>query len=185
MGYAEFTREILVEWDILAAASHSCLAGRASGFIEREVILQTPASMTWRLWTKDLGEFGTFEVRKIRAGVSQIHFSGFGSTIDLSKEQRETKKRHMKNVIDLYFFLLSQENIVADDAPFVEEKAAVKENKLPPIYAEDLEMVKNLSLIPLTVDQIVARTGFSKSKVVRHRKTLNLQRHKKRPENDA
>lgn len=125
-------KEIKIEWDILAAVSDRCLAGMANGFLEREQIksLETPASMTWRLWTRDLGEFGTLEIRKIRAGWSSIHFSGIGRLIatGLSNEQIEIKKRHMYDVIDSYFSMLSQENIFIDDASTAADQSAGQEN---------------------------------------------------------
>jgi hypothetical protein len=50
--------------------------------------------------------------------------------------------------------------------------------KLPPIYAEDLKKVKELSLEGLTVNVISTRLGMSESKVKRHRKELGLTRRK-------
>lgn len=148
MGYGEFEKEIEVEWDILSAASHSCLAGRARGFIEREIIQQTPASITWRLWMKDLGEFGTFEIRKIRAGWSNIHFSGIGHFIatGLSNDQIEIKKQHMNRVIQSYFSALSQENIFInkplDEADQTETQFYIPWEQMPGATDKEKALIK-------------------------------------------
>lgn len=116
-GSGSFSAELPVEWDVLAAASDRCLVGRARGFVEREIVRTTPASSIWRLWQEDLGEFGTFEVRKIRPGCSQITFSGLGLLAGFPDKKREIKlKQHMRDIIDTYYFLLSQENIFTDGA---------------------------------------------------------------------
>ena len=49
---------------------------------------------------------------------------------------------------------------------------------LPPIYAENLENVKKLSLEGLTVKVIALRLAISESSVKRYRKELGLQRRK-------
>jgi hypothetical protein len=48
----------------------------------------------------------------------------------------------------------------------------------PPIYADDLEKVRELSMIPLTVQQIATRLAISESTVKRYRKQLGIQRRK-------
>ena len=68
--------EIPVEWDILVSASDTCLDGYAPGFVEKEVVKQLPASITYRIWQNELGELGTVEIRKLRSGISQIYISG-------------------------------------------------------------------------------------------------------------
>jgi len=112
-----FGREIEfpIEWDVLVSVSESCLKGRIAGFIEQEEIRRLPASITWRLWTHDLGEYGTVEITKLRPGVSKVVFSGLGSTLLLTEEQRDAKKRQMRDVIDSYIFMLHQENIWLED----------------------------------------------------------------------
>lgn len=106
------TRELPIEWDILAAASARSLVGRVRGWLENEIIQKTPASVLWRLWNYELGEFGTFEVRKIRPGWSQVTFSGFGFPPNFPDKIQEFKlKQHMQDSIDNYYFMLSQENI--------------------------------------------------------------------------
>lgn len=67
--------EIPVEWDILVSASDASLNG-PRGFLEKEIIKQLPASITYRIWNNELGELGTIEIRKLRQGLSQIHISG-------------------------------------------------------------------------------------------------------------
>jgi len=110
-GTGDFTQELPIEWDILVAASDRCLMGRVRGFVEREIVRETPASCLWRLWNYELGEFGIFEVRKIRPGWSQVTFSGLDFKGLESDERWEIKKRHMRDVIDAYYFLLAQEDI--------------------------------------------------------------------------
>ncbi len=61
----------------------------------------------------------------------------------------------------------------------VAEQNLGQENVLPPSYAEDLQKVKELSLIPLTITQISLRLGLSISTIKRYRKKLGLSRRKK------
>jgi hypothetical protein len=68
--------EIPVEWDILVSVSHKCLNGYAQGFVEKEIMNQMPASITYRIWQEDLGELGTVEIMKLRVGFSEIIISG-------------------------------------------------------------------------------------------------------------
>lgn len=67
--------EIPVEWDILVSASDTSLNG-PRGFLEKEIVKQLPASITYRIWNNELGELGTIEIRKLRQGLSQIYISG-------------------------------------------------------------------------------------------------------------
>lgn len=68
--------ELPVEWDVLAAASESCLDGFA-GTASHEIIRQTPASVIFGLKTVDDGsDLGTVEIKKIRAGFSELHIRG-------------------------------------------------------------------------------------------------------------
>lgn len=67
--------EIPVEWDILVSASDASLNG-PRGFLEKEIIKQLPASITYRIWNNELGELGIIEIRKLRQGLSQIDISG-------------------------------------------------------------------------------------------------------------
>lgn len=105
------THELPIEWDVLAAVSEDCLTGREKGFLEKEVVKETAASVVWRLRHHDLGDFGTFEVRKIRTGWSQIRFSGFEFMTQVSDEQREVKNKHMHAIIISYYYMLARENI--------------------------------------------------------------------------
>jgi hypothetical protein len=52
------------------------------------------------------------------------------------------------------------------------------EQSLPPIYADNLDKVKELSMQGLTVKVIALRLAVSESTVKRYRKELGLQRHK-------
>ncbi len=79
--------QVPIDWDVLVAASHSCLDGYARGFVEKEIINQLPGNIIYRIWQQDLGELGTIEIRKLRAGLSQIKPSG----IPLGVEQINTK----------------------------------------------------------------------------------------------
>jgi hypothetical protein len=108
--------QIPVEWDVLAAASDSCLAGYAPGFVNYQVIKQTPASATYRLWQDELGELGTVEIRKLRVGLSEIHFSGLPLLAEESKQQRVRKEAHLKDVQKAYFNRLEQEQIWKESA---------------------------------------------------------------------
>jgi hypothetical protein len=94
--------------------------GRFRGFIERDfvknkIVRKTPASAIWRLWRDDSDEFGTFEVREIRPGWSITTFSGLGSQGLLSDKEWKIKTDHMQNIIESYYFMLSQEDIISYD----------------------------------------------------------------------
>ena len=178
-GWMGHSKEINVEWDILAAASDRCLAGRARGFIKADIIRSTPASVLWSLESHDLGSMGTFEVRKIRPGWSQIHFYGIGSMIGLSDDQAEIKKRHFQDVVTSYYDMLSNENIFIDNNLVETDQSATKEITLPPIYADTMRKVKELSEIPITIESIALRLAISTSTVKRYRRILGIRRRKK------
>jgi len=66
-----------VDWDVLASASDSCLDGHGfTGSVNKEIVNNLAASVTYRIWQDDLGELGTVEIRKLRDGFSQIEISG-------------------------------------------------------------------------------------------------------------
>jgi hypothetical protein len=120
------THDIPVEWDALAAASANCLVTPRKD-LQKEVVSELAASVTWHLWQRDLGDFGTFEVRKLRAGWSQIYFSGFGA---VSGEQREAKQRYMQQIISAYYQRLMKENIWdIQEQPVVLEAQALTESQ--------------------------------------------------------
>lgn len=73
-------------------------------------------------------------------------------------------------------------------SPFFEEIAnnllshfadSEKETMLPPIYSDRLKAVKELSEIPLPIDNIALRLAISTSTVKRYRKILGIRRRKK------
>ena len=51
-----------VDWDVLASASNSCLDGHGfTGSVNKEIVNNLAASVTYRIWQDDLGELGTVE----------------------------------------------------------------------------------------------------------------------------
>lgn len=135
--------ELLVEWDVLAAASFSCLDGFGP-IAKKEKIAETPASVTYQLLSRgDSSNLGTVEIRKLRTGVSQIHITGVplgaerlqnigptsqelqGKPRDVIREawrNRRLKEEERRNMlkdlqriaIQAYFSRLQQENIWPD-----------------------------------------------------------------------
>ncbi len=65
-----------VEFDALAAATERCLWGYAPGWVEVQQEKAAVGSVTFRLSQDELGDLGTVTVRKLRAGWSQVDFSG-------------------------------------------------------------------------------------------------------------
>jgi hypothetical protein len=117
--------EMQVDWEALSAASQRSLTH--INFIKAEIVSQIPGSVVWRLWNPDLGELGALETRKLRAGWSQIRFSGYELAAESGKTQREAKHRQMQKIISLYYQSLARENIFEDItqstlADMVEEK---------------------------------------------------------------
>ena len=162
--------DIPVEWDVLASASKNCLVTPRKD-LHKEVVSELAASITWRLWQRDLGDFGTFEVRKLRAGWAQICFSGFGS---VGNEQREAKQRYMQQIIGAYYQRLMKENIWnIQEQPVVLEAQALTEwqpwlhipdkknhRKIIELWCQDVEVkaiARRISLSPKTVNNIVYR----------------------------
>jgi hypothetical protein len=106
-----------------------------------------------------------------------------GQIEDLKTRQEIEEKNveHWERVVETYESLA--EKLESARVALIKE-SAVKQNLgqkniLPPSYTEDLQKVKELSLIPLTINQISLRLGVSESTIKRYRKILGLSRHKK------
>jgi hypothetical protein len=136
-------RDIPVEWDVLAAATPKCLVYKKADFkmdtwLEIEKTDETPVSVTWRLWSELLGEFGFLEVRKIRAGFSCIEFSGIWMLDDMffrggHKEMWNVKIERHREIVDNYFFMLAEENIYTkSEVPIKEQSTRKKRRSHPP-----------------------------------------------------
>lgn len=155
--------EMPIEWDTLAAASADCLTGRKKGFLEKELVSQIPGKVIWHLRHRDLGDFGTFEVRKLRAGWSQICFSGYEFIGLAGSELRQAKHKHMQQIISSYYQLLMKENIWD-----VQEPAALETqtSRLWQLWLHIPDQNQNRQIVQLwcqgmSVKNIAAQTALS------------------------
>jgi hypothetical protein len=173
-GIGPFPRKIPIEWDVLAAVSNDCLVG-PRGFVEREIVMTTPASVIWRLWNCELGEMGTFEVRKTGAELSQITFSGLDFQALLSDEEWEIKRRHMRDIINAFYFHLSNMFSSEEWQPWMHIPDKDQDRKIIQLWCEHTrvkDIAREVYLMPGVIYNKICwlRKTYPKAKIPRKHK---------------
>jgi len=171
MGDIRGIWKLQIVWGILTSVSEKCLDGYVpkmlplpgiTAWIEKEIVKQLPAkSITYRLWSDRWGEVGEMEITKLRASLSQVHFSGVplgAERLSFSEEEdqalqgkpqevilaalddkrqrekarREQLEKHQSEVVKAYFNRLGEMGIWPLQTRQDEKELPIPEDKTRP-----------------------------------------------------
>lgn len=159
------------------------------------------ASVTLRKFTRESHGFttqGTIFLEPIGESIFDLEYQGNGVEINfdtITLLEGQSRKMQINascsgddtcHALASFFSEIWKKFVSVFDAKEMPLDTAADDHTqtLPPIYAEDLERVRELSLKGLTIAVISSRTGLSESTVKRYRKEIGLRRHK-RPKRDT